>query len=254
VHLQPNDLGLLITLAIAGLAARLFRAAWRQRSLPELLVGTHFLFAPIAISLSIRVARFDPAHAEAARAMVSACYAIATSSLLLFGWYVFRRDARVAKACAFCGVLLFAGIWAGDLATGAYATSAGFGLRMLMFAPYLWVFAESLHYHRRMRRRLRLGLADAVTTNRFLLFGIWTGGVVAIALLGLIGATLAQLGGGGFSEQELFSNTAILTATRILSLPVAVSIWLTFFAPAGYRRWLERRAPAPAGAPAQASE
>ena len=247
MHLQPNDLGLLITLAMAGLSARLFRTAWQMRSLPELLVGLHFLLAPIAISLSIRVTRFDPSHAEALRATTSACFAIASGSLLLFGWCVFRRGMSVAKAGAWGGALLFAGIWVSDLTNSAYATSSGFGLRTLMFTPYLCVFAESLHYHRLMRRRLCLGLADAITTNRFLLFAIWTGGVVAIAILGLLGATLAQLGGGEFNEQELFSNTAILTLTRILSLPVAVSIWLTFFAPARYCHWLERRAPALAG-------
>jgi hypothetical protein len=242
VQLQPNDLGLLITLAMAGLSARLFRIAWRMRSLPELLVGVHFLLAPIAISLSIRVARFDPAHAEAVRATISAFFAISSSSLLLFGWRVFRPGLAVAKAVARGGVLLFAGIWAFELATGVYATSSRLGLRTLIFTPYLWVFAESFYYHRRMRRRLRLGLADAVTTNRFLLFAIWTGGVVAITLLGLIGAALTQLGGAGFHEQELFSNATILTLTRILTLPVAVSIWLSFFPPARYCRWLERRA------------
>lgn len=242
MQFQPNDLGLLITFAMAALAARLVRIAWRMRSLPELLVGVHFLLAPIAISLSIRVARFDPTHAEAVRATISALFAISSSSLLLFGWRVFRPGLAVAKAVARGGVLLFAGIWAFELATGAYATSPGLGLQTLIFTPYLWVFAESFYYHRRMRRRLRLGLADAVTTNRFLLFAIWTGGVVAITLLGLIGAVLAQLGGAGVHEQELFSNTTILTLTRILTLPVAVSIWLSFFPPARYCGWLDRRA------------
>jgi hypothetical protein len=242
VQLQPNDLGLLITLAVAGLAVRLFRIAWRMRSLPELLVGVHFLLAPIAISLSIRVARFDPAHAEAVRATISALFAIASGALLLFGWRVFRPGLALAKTIACGGILLFAGVWSFELATGGYATGTGFGLRALIFAPYLWVFAESFWYYRRMRRRLRLGLADPVTTNRFLLFAIWTGGVVAIVSLGLTGAALAQLDGGRFSEQELFSNPAILTLTRVLTLPVAVSIWLSFFPPARYCGWLERRA------------
>jgi hypothetical protein len=247
VSLQPNDLGLLVTLAMAGLSVRLFRTAWRMKSLPELLVGIHFLFAPIAISLSIRVARFDPAQTEVVRATISGCLAIATSSLLWFGWRVFRPDAPIAKLAAWCGTLLFAGNWVHDLMSGAFATNSGAAQRMLMFIPYLWVFAESLHYHRLMRRRLRLGLADAVTTNRFLLFAIWTGGVVAIVSLGLIAAALAQLGGEGFNEEKLFSNPIVLTLTRLISLPIAVSIWLTFFPPAGYRRWLDRHAPAPAG-------
>jgi hypothetical protein len=247
VQLQPNDLGLLITLAMAGLSARLFRIAWRMRSLPELLVAVHFLLAPIAISLSLRVERFDPAHAEAVRATISAFFAISSSSLLLFGWRVFRPRVPVAKAGAWGGVVILAGIWVSELATGSYATGSGIGLRALIFTPYLWVFAESYFYYRRMRRRLGLGLADAVTTNRFLLFAIWTGGVVAISVLGLLGATLAQLGGGAFNEEELFSNAAILTLTRILSLPVAVSIWLAFFPPARYCKWLENRAQAIAG-------
>jgi hypothetical protein len=214
-----------------------------MRSLPELLVGIHFLLAPIAISLSIRVGRFDPAHAEAVRAALWACFAVACSSLLLFGWRVFRRNLLLAKVGACGGVLVFAAIWLNDLATGAFAETTGFGLRTLIFTPYLWVFAESLAYHLRMRRRLRLGLADPVTTNRFLLFAIWTGGVVAVALLGMLGAALARLG-GGLGGQELFSNAAILTLTRLCSLPIAISIWLTFFAPTRYCAWLERRAPA----------
>jgi hypothetical protein len=247
VQLQANDLGLLITLAMAALSARLFRTAWRMRSLPELLVGIHFLLAPIAISLSIRVTRFDPAHAEAVRAVLWAFFAIASGSLLLFGWRVFRRHLLPAKAGAFGGLLLFAALWARDLASGAYAETAGFGLRTLIFTPYLWVFAESLAYHRRMRRRLRLGLTDPVTTNRFLLFAIWTGGVVMVTSFGLVGAMLAHQAGGPGGE-ELFGNAAILTLTRICSLPIGISIWLTFFAPSRYCAWLERRAPAPAAA------
>jgi hypothetical protein len=243
VQPQANDLGLLITLAMAALSARLFRSAWRSRSLPELLVGIHFLLAPLAISLSIRVERFDPSHAEAARATVWAFFTIAAGALLLFGWRVFRRHLLAAKAGACGGVLIFAALWLNDLATGAFAETTSFGLRTLVFTPYLWIFVESLAYHRRMRRRLRLGLANPVTTNRFLLFAIWTGGVVAVTTLGLIGAALARLGGGG-AGQELFSNTAVLTLTRLCSLPIAIAIWLTFFAPSRYCAWLERRASA----------
>jgi hypothetical protein len=134
--------------------------------------------------------------------------------------------------------------------SGGFAASTGIGLRTLVYAPYLWVFAESLAYHRRMRRRLRVGLVDPVTTNRFLLFAIWTGGVVAITLLGLLGAALAQLEGGLPGGQELFSDPAILALTRAVTLPVAISIWLAFFPPSRYCAWLERRsAGGPRGLP-----
>ena len=52
------------------------------------------------------------------------------------------------------------------------------------------------------------------------------------------------MAGGEPAGRELFSHPAILAVTRLLTLPVAVSIWLAFFPPAGYCRWLERRAPA----------
>ena len=68
-QLQPTDVGLLITLAMALLSARLFRLAWRTRQLPELLVAIYFLAAPLGISISIRIHRFDPQHAEALRAL-----------------------------------------------------------------------------------------------------------------------------------------------------------------------------------------
>jgi hypothetical protein len=244
MELRPNDLGLLITLAMAALSVRLIRVAWRMRSLPELLVGLHFLCAPIGISLSIRVDRFDPQHAEAVRAAVGALFASGTASLLLFGWRVFHPASLWAKACACFGVALLATIWGAELASGAFARSEVSGVRTLLFTPYLWVFVESLRYHGLMRKRMRLGLADPVTTNRFLLFAIWTGGVVAITVLGLVGGLLA---GRGTESGELFTDATILALTRIVAVPIAVSIWLTFSAPARYRRWLERGTAVPAG-------
>jgi hypothetical protein len=93
-----------------------------------------------------------------------------------------------------------------------------------------------------MRRRERLGLADPVVVNRFLLFAVFTGGVVAITVLGVASSLAAELGGAGFHEENSFSNPAILGITRLLTLPIGVCLWLTFLAPARYQAWLHRRA------------
>ena len=48
-------------------------------------------------------------------------------------------------------------------------------------APYYWLAAESLSYWSAARRRVRIGLADPLVTNRFLLLGLWA---VAWAAMG----------------------------------------------------------------------
>jgi hypothetical protein len=236
-QLQATDLGLLVTLAMALLSARLLRLAIRTRRLPELLVGIYFLAAPLAISVSIRITRFDPQHAEALRALVAGLFGVGGIALLLFAWCVFHPRAGWAKALAWGGSAAIAALWAAELRSGGFAANASFWGRFLPYASYLWVFVESLRYWRLLRRRLRIGLADPVVVNRFLLFAIWTGCVVAITILGIGSAILA----GGFREENSFGSPVVLGITRLLTLPIGLSIWLTFLAPRRYHTWIERR-------------
>jgi hypothetical protein len=242
----PEDLGLLVPVVMSLLSLRLFRLASRTRQLPELMVGVYFLLVPFAISLAIRVDRFDPAHAAAVRAGANALFTAGGVALLLFTWSVFRRDAGWAKSLAFGGSALLAAVWAAGFPLGAYEGSATFALLAPVFASYCWVFAESLRYYGLMRRRQRLGLVDPVLANRFLLFALWTGGVVAITLLAVAGA-LFQVLHGGYQDGGGLANPALLGVTRVLALPIAVAIWLTFLAPARYHAWVRSRSPEPAG-------
>jgi hypothetical protein len=235
----PQDLGLLVPVLMAGLSLRLFRLALRTRRLPEALVGSYFLLAPFAISLAIRVDRFAPEHAAWARAGANALFTLGGVALLLFAWLVFRRDSAWARLLAFGGSFALLAVWAAGFPLGSYAAGSSFFLLLPAYASYLWVFLESLHYYVLLRRRRRIGLADPVVTNRFLLFAIWTGGVVAITLLGLIGA-LVQLAHGSFRDGGGLGDPVLLAVTRLLSLPIAVSIWLTFLAPQRYHAWLRR--------------
>jgi hypothetical protein len=242
VQLEPNDLGLAVTLGLALLSLRLFRLAARTRRLPELLVAIYFLAAPIGISLSIRIPRFAPEHAELLRAAVAGLYTVGGVALMLFAWCVFHPHALWAKALAWGGSLAISAVWAVELAAGIYATDSSFWTRLPTFSSYLWVFLESLRYHRMLRRRERLGLVDPVVANRFLLFAIWTGSVVAITFLGAVAGIAAEWSQGGFREEDSFGSPAVLAVTRLIALPMGVAIWLTFLAPAGYHDWLRRRA------------
>ena len=112
---------------------------------------------------------------------------------------------------------------------------------MPAYASYGWVFGESLRYYRLLRRRQRLDLADPVLVNRFLLFAVWTGAIVAITVLGIAG-TMVQLLRGSFHDGGALGDPVLLGITRLLSLPIAVSLWLIFLAPARYHAWLRARA------------
>lgn len=240
----PTDLGLLVPVLMSLLSLRLFRLALRTRRLPEMLVGVYFLLVPFGISLAIRVDRFDPEWAAAVRATSNALFTLGGVALLLFAWSVFRLDAGWAKALAWGGSSILVAVWALGMPAGFYqAGGTGFLLLMPVFASYFWVFFESLRYYGLLRRRRKLGLVDPVLANRFLLFAIWTGSVVAITVLGVAGA-VAQLLAGSFHDGGGLGDPVILGVTRVLCVPIAASIWLIFLAPARYHAWLQRRSPA----------
>lgn len=237
----PTDLGLLVPVGMSLLSLRLFRLAARTRCLPELLVGAYFLLVPVAISLSIRVDRFDPAAAWAVRAASNALFSAGGVALLLFAWSVFRPQERWARALAWGGSALIAASWALAIPLGLYESDTSLFLLLPVYASYLWVFFESARYYGLARRRQRLGLADPVLANRFLLFAIWTGGVGAITLMG-VGMSFAQLLQGTFHDGGGLSHPVVLGAARVLAVPIALSIFLTFLAPPRYHAWLRTRA------------
>jgi hypothetical protein len=236
----PQDFGLIVPAALALLSLRLFRRAAQARSLPEALVGVYFLAAPFAIAITIRVDRFDAAGAAVARTVANGLFTLGGVALLLFAWRVFRPADGWARTLACVGSLALVALWASAIAAGAY-DAASFFLLLPALASYFWVFVESVHYYQLMRRRARLMLADPVLTNRFLLFAIWTGGVVAITVLSVAGA-LFQLWKGSFHDGGGLGDPILLGVTRVLAVPIATAIWLTFLAPARYHRWLMSRA------------
>ena len=63
-----------------------------------------------------------------------------------------------------------------------------------------------------------------------------------LARHGVASALVAELRGGGFREENSFSDPTVLALTRLIALPIAVSLWLTFLAPARYQTWLRSRA------------
>lgn len=102
------------------------------------------------------------------------------------------------------------------------------------FAPYFWIGAEGLVHYFTARRRLRLGFCDAMTCHRFLLWGVAGSLWLFVELIRTSNEFVLALT-GGWSEL-LNTGTAIFEV-----VPVGV-IWLAFFPPPAYARWIDRAA------------
>ena len=177
--------------------------------------------------------------------------AVGGAAIFLFTWQTFRRDSNWARWAALAGSCLALGGF------GFEAVHEGFLLRPVpgvghwtawlgRSAPMVWVTVESFRYWAILRRRLRLGLADAVVVNRFLIWGIWSAAnfvnLVADPAARAVYVTLA----GSSTEfvMEVMRPVMIGTmgVTMILGIVSAATLFLTFFPTAAYRRWVEARA------------
>jgi hypothetical protein len=212
--------------------------ARRTGKRPELLLGLCFLLSllgngGVILGLGTEVlapdARIPTIHISAL--VLNAGFAFAA----IFNARVYRPGVLWASVLA---VVLTVGL----LGSQAYAWSLGgtssdhlwllwlkFGLRG---ACYVWGAVESLRYYALMRRRLRHGLSGAVTTNRFLLWGI-------ASVLGLL-----MLSGFEFARWLGFDTAlgaSLMIGASVIGAPAAGLFWLTFFAPTGYRQLLERK-------------
>jgi hypothetical protein len=192
-----------------------------------LLVVSTFPAAPMGLQTSLRTISFVAIQAPSA-------------SIVVFTWLVFRPGegwARwLAMAMVCCIVLHVLGVLA--------ASMLGFGpLRLEASTPFfwlgtaakslcfLWACAESLRYFVLSRRRLALGLADPLVTNRFLLWALWSGSAAAVLALRVFSRISHY---GPHPDPGL---AQLLVIGQILAgLVCFTAVWLTFAPPAPYRR------------------
>jgi hypothetical protein len=107
-------------------------------------------------------------------------------------------------------------------ATGQISSGIGFA----------WMGLESWLQFAMSRKRRALGLADAVVTNRFLLFVLF-----AVSAMGMNVANSLALA-AGVSAVE---NVPVQASMAILGLAASACMYLAFVPAPFYRRWIERR-------------
>jgi hypothetical protein len=234
---QMGDIPALISVALMILGLRLLRIARQNSSAPEFLIGLYLIFSPPATSILMRIHRFDPQYQPMLQTVVGVGMAIASVCLAAFAWRVFRPNALWARfltgliACYFVGGVVLGIV---DRSAGSHETYSAI-TRFVLVGIYLWLWIECHRHRKVLLKRMKIGLADPVVVNRFLLFEIWFG--VLALLPGLVILVAAFLTSSGAST----SGPIFALAVRIAGVFIYATMWLSFLPPAGYRRWLNRR-------------
>jgi hypothetical protein len=253
-------LNLLLCLVVG---TRLLRAALAPDRRPELALAIYFLASAFLSTVCqglVYGGVVDPSIAlpERASRLVLGLgvfgMAVGGAAVFVFTWLSFRRDARWARWLAVAGSLVAIGGWVFEALHEGFSVSLAPGPGHWVAwvgrtAPIVWVTAESLRYWGTLRRRLRVGLADPVVVNRFLLWGIWSAATFVNLAADLI-ARLIYLAAAGTTEIVMDVVTPVvvgtMAVTMVLGVISAATLFLTFFPTARYRRWLESRAAQPA--------
>jgi hypothetical protein len=220
---------------------RLLWLGLRGARLPELCIGAGVLgIGPVGFGILVLAQRLADTHPTLQVVLFHlslAAVATGVSCKLIFNWRVYHPESRwLGWVVAVAGALLALAL-AGSIASGrsySYELDWSFFTRMpLQVGALLWGSAEALRYWGQMRRRVRLGLADPVVCNRFLLWGIGAGAAGVGSLIGVV----AQIAHGQPNQQIPW----VLASSSLHGLVAAVALWLAFVPPAAYTRWVERR-------------
>jgi len=220
---------------IAG--ARLLRLSGRTREIPERLLGASFCLMGVGSLLySLAVLSFFEASWTLLNFSARISYVIAFILVAVFTQRVFRSEERWSRWIA-CGtaVLLSVGVGGSAMSGDWEGFSIGSGWFWLEWTgysvPVTWTCVEATLEYIQARRRVRVGLCEALVCNRLLLWA-------SFAALQLF-ANLVSVGQYAAFEQDGFFTPGwdyLYSATSISSL---VMMWIAFFPPGFYQRWIE---------------
>ena len=221
---------------------RLLLVWHRTRELPEFALGFG-LFAmggigyPLMI-VAVQGVGLSVTVREGCLALQIALNVVGITAMAVFTRRVFRPASPAAHAAVVAtGVALLSlavwqavspGLWAFITdRSGAWSVSA-----LVIVAALGWSGFESLLYFAKLRRRVRLGLADPLVTQRF---GFWGFSILTAAGISLAGHVLELVG---------VPTVGSLIGALVVGPPgllMSAALWLAFFPPAAYVRWVQAR-------------
>ena len=227
------------------LGVRLIRLGIRTRSAAEWLLGLTFLiwtlsYAPWVIAIALQ-GQFG---LDSQILIVSRiANNLAGVGFAFFPLLAFRRGSTWAKrlsvSIAICLIVGTAGSsWVGDPEGVEPLTNIWWWFEWIgEIAPAIWIGAEGLHHYGTYRPRIRLGLCEPIVGHRYLLWGI--AGVFWTLLDFLIVGQCVE-----FWATRSWSAT-LDNLVAFCDIAALAMIWLAFFAPTIYQRWIDRSDPHP---------
>jgi hypothetical protein len=220
-----------------AVGVRLVTLAAHTRQAPELLIGLGVLgIGPVGFGLQTLAGLVSGYELAETLAIAGACAtAIGIWAKLTFNWLVYRRESRAAlNATGILAIAVAAQLLAQPM-LGSFVeageniplTAARGALQSIALA---WGSAEAFAYWGRLRKRARLGLADPVLVNRFLM---WAISAAAAGLGTAIGVTASVVSGAGPLQLP-----SIVASSSAHGFVAAVGMWLAFAPPRAYVAWL----------------
>jgi hypothetical protein len=236
--------------AIAGVVSlvvgvRLYALSRRTGHAPEYFIALTFLLWALGYALydiPYVFAEGDGSVAPHFAYTSMLAFNLGNVALALFTKDVFRKKQRWALwlvvAIAVCLVLGSAGsAWVGDWQQADPLANPGYWPQIVGgLAPAVWMGVEGLAHYASARKRLKIGLCAPLTCHHFLLWGL-AGALWSILEIVIVTQDFIYLSAGNWSGVLGIVNGALEIAPIVL-------MWLVFFAPAGYRRWIEGATPA----------
>ncbi len=229
------------------IAIRLGRVAVKNHSTPEALLALFFGGGALGYALQLLDHSFELSSGaiRLTHDLSGTVLILPAVTVVLFTWQVFRRDSTWAKITAwsmatFTVVAMILSRWlaaplgleaqlSGEPGSAFYWISTG-----VRASGFAWSCVEASIFYSRARLRLAAGLIDALVANRFLLWAVWSGAATTMVSLRIVSAALV-----GPNPRPGAVPTPIVVMMLATGLVCVGAMWLTFSAPAFYRRLVE---------------
>jgi hypothetical protein len=222
---------LLVVFAFVVVGIRLFRLSRRTGETPEALLGISFFITGWSYAnwLVLAEVPFDQAMLGLDLALWT-LFSLGTMPLIFFTRLVFRPKAVWAKwLTAANALLLSSGIamWIVQRSGYYVLDNPWYWVQWLGYTiPFTWLGIEAFLSYASAIRRVRIGLCDRVVANRYFLFGFF--GVFQIFSC-IMDVYLTP----GYAV-----NRGVDVLLNSLELIGALILFLIFFPPAFYQRWI----------------
>jgi hypothetical protein len=248
--MQLLSLGAMLSFSLAAwiVSLRLIRLRRRTHGTPELamagvMLGIGGVGYPLLMLGNVAAVR---GWSSAAILMALGILSINTGivSNYVFTWKVFRPTSGWAKGCTWAVTLILGvisvGVWFAAFRSGGSMeiTPESKLFSLLNFAissaAFIWSGSEALRYWGMLKRRMGLGLADPVVTNRFFVWGC-QGLCSSVINFTNIAALLRDV--------NITIDPTVMFVTGLCGIANAMLVTLAFVPPDFYLRFLRGSTP-----------